>query len=120
MRGSNTGRGTSRPVNFSHHSFNFYLSISATWYGPDDGTGDCGSRIETSDMAVALATPDYERGQNCGKKINVYYQGATITVTVLDECPGCAKGNIDLTRGAFAKFAKFEVGELAVTWEYAS
>ncbi|KAI0718970.1 hypothetical protein C8T65DRAFT_736997 [Cerioporus squamosus] len=73
------------------------ISGDATYYEPNGGLGACGSPIQNSDFAVALSSDQYSGGSNCGRRINVQYQGKSVEATVEDLCPGCASGSIDLT-----------------------
>lgn len=79
-----------------------------TIYNAQGNNGACGKPIQDSDMVVALGKPTwgestYDRmtGESsnpwCGKKINIHYNGKTTGATILDLCPECAAGDIDLT-----------------------
>ncbi|KAI0685334.1 RlpA-like double-psi beta-barrel-protein domain-containing protein-containing protein [Cerioporus squamosus] len=94
------------------------ISGDATYYYPNGGLGACGSPIQNSDFAVALSSSQYSGGANCGRRINVQYQGKSVVATVRDLCPGCASGSIDLTSGAFQQLANLDLGRIQVTWNY--
>ena len=45
-------------------------------------------------------------------------QGQFVDATVVDLCPGCASGSIDLSTGAFEQLAPISVGRLQVSWDF--
>ncbi|RPD63953.1 barwin-like endoglucanase [Lentinus tigrinus ALCF2SS1-7] len=94
------------------------ISGDATYYEPNGGLGACGSPIQNSDFAVALSSAQYSGGSNCGRRINVHYQGKSVEATVVDLCPGCASGSIDLTPSAFQQLADLSAGRIQVTWDF--
>jgi expansin (peptidoglycan-binding protein) len=55
----------------------------------------------------------------CGKSITISWQGKTATATIMDTCPGCANGGLDLTPSLFQQFAPLSEGRLTgMTWTY--
>ncbi|THU87576.1 hypothetical protein K435DRAFT_804188 [Dendrothele bispora CBS 962.96] len=86
----------------------------ATNYTP--GLGSCGQTNTEADMVVAVHTPQ------CGKQISATYQGKTIKVKVVDTCPACAEGDLDLSPAAFGQWADasaYGPGRLhGVQWNY--
>ena len=115
-------------------------SYAATYYNAETGNaGACGKFIKNSQHAVALNPTQYNKGANCGKTINVkceccilrYSQvsnslylgsadkGKSVTATVMDLCPECHSGSIDLTPSAFKELAPLSDGRIKVEWEFA-
>lgn len=102
------------------------FSGQATFYSP--GLGACGETNTDSDMICALNyvqfdavnTPNPNNNPDCNRKINVFYQGKTITVTMVDRCPGCQDGDLDLSPTAFSQLADESVGRIDITWDWAS
>ncbi|KAI1401509.1 RlpA-like double-psi beta-barrel-protein domain-containing protein-containing protein [Hypoxylon fuscum] len=94
-----------------------------TYYTP--GLGACGKYNKESDHIVALAPAQYGNDANpnkakvCGKKISIHYGGKTATATVVDKCPGCASGSIDVSPSVFKQLASLDKGRVKVTWGYA-
>jgi len=83
------------------------------------GMGACGQVNQPSDFIVALNTPQFGGGYpgpNCFKKITMEYGGKTTIATIMDECPGCPYGGLDLSIGLFTFFAAESVGVLYGTW----
>lgn len=53
----------------------------------------------------------------CGRSMVVTAAGKSVTVTVVDTCPSCAPGSVDLSPTAFLQLAPLEVGRLhGITW----
>ncbi|KAI0674960.1 RlpA-like double-psi beta-barrel-protein domain-containing protein-containing protein [Trametes maxima] len=93
-------------------------SGDATYYYPNGGTGACGAPSQNTDLVVALSADQYAGGSNCWRHIGVHYQGKFVDATVVDLCPGCASGSIDLSPSAFERLAPLDAGRIHVTWNY--
>ncbi|KAH0584305.1 Allergen Asp f 7 [Termitomyces sp. J132] len=94
---------------------------SARWTFYDVGLGACGKYNVASDFIVALNSAQYGGGYPgpyCFKQITMTYNGKTATATIMDECPGCPFGGLDLSRGLFTFFAPESVGVLYGTWSF--
>ncbi|KAI0769353.1 RlpA-like double-psi beta-barrel-protein domain-containing protein-containing protein [Trametes elegans] len=94
------------------------FSGDATYYNPGGNFGACGTRNQDSELVAALNPTQYSGGSNCGRHINVHYQGKTVNAKVVDLCPGCGSGSVDLSPAAFQKLAPLSVGRIKVTWEF--
>ncbi|KAI9508845.1 hypothetical protein F5148DRAFT_949497, partial [Russula earlei] len=59
-------------------------------------------------------------GPNCGKQITISYGGLTATATIVDRCPGCGSGGLDLTEGLFGYLSNGDLGlgVLQAVWSY--
>ncbi|KAF9520838.1 hypothetical protein BS47DRAFT_1335511, partial [Hydnum rufescens UP504] len=85
------------------------------------GLGACGQYNVASDFIVALNTAQYGSGSpgpECFKKITITYNGKSVGATIMDECPTCGYGSLDLSQGLFEQFADTSVGEFSMTWVY--
>jgi len=94
---------------------------SARWTFYDVGQGACGKVNVADDFIVALNSAQYGGGYpgpNCFKSITMTYNGKTARATIMDECPGCPYGGLDLSRGLFKFFAPESVGVLYGTWYF--
>ncbi|RDX44877.1 barwin-like endoglucanase, partial [Lentinus brumalis] len=91
---------------------------TATYYQPNGGFGACGAPSQNSDFVVALSPSEYAGGANCWRHIGVRYKGKFVDVTVVDECPGCEPGHIDLSEGAFQQLASLSLGVIPVEYNY--
>ncbi|KAI0883774.1 barwin-like endoglucanase [Annulohypoxylon maeteangense] len=93
-----------------------------TYYAP--GLGACGKYNNQNDHIVALAPAQYGYDANpnnakvCGKKIKISYGGKSATATVVDKCPECLSGSIDVSPAVFKQLASLDKGRVKVTWNY--
>ncbi|TFK72205.1 hypothetical protein BDN72DRAFT_747953, partial [Pluteus cervinus] len=94
---------------------------SARWSFYDVGLGACGQYSNPGDFMVALNSAQFGDGYpgpNCFKQIWMTYNGKTTTATILDECPGCPYGGLDLSRGLFSFFADQSAGIIYGQWGF--
>ena len=94
-----------------------------------------GARSQNSDLVVALSADQYAGGSNCWRHIGVHCewasheklifnerstpdQGKFVDATVVDLCPGCASGSIDLSPAAFEKLTSLGTGRIQVSWDF--
>lgn len=71
------------------------------------GLGACGfddAGKDNSEYIVAISSA-LMHGSNgdpmCNKKVNLSFEGHSITATIRDKCPSCSKEQIDLSEKAF-------------------
>ncbi|KAH8113647.1 RlpA-like double-psi beta-barrel-protein domain-containing protein-containing protein [Phellopilus nigrolimitatus] len=92
-----------------------------TYYDITVGTTACGKNYKASDYVVALNGAEFGSGYpgpHCFKKISITANGKTATAQIVDKCPGCPKGGLDLTEGLFEHFAPTSKGVLTGSWKY--
>ncbi|KAI0078594.1 hypothetical protein K474DRAFT_1706323 [Panus rudis PR-1116 ss-1] len=93
------------------------LTGDATFFEP--GLGACGAFSSPNDLIVALSPSDYAGGSHCFRHILVNWQGRTVDATVVDLCPSCNPGSIDLSPAAFQQLASLNAGRLTgVNWNF--
>ncbi|KAH8989623.1 hypothetical protein EDB86DRAFT_1873628 [Lactarius hatsudake] len=100
-----------------------YDQVQLTLYDINVGITACGGEYEPSDFVVALNGAMFGSGYpgpHCGKKIVLTANGNTATVTVVDMCPGCPYGGLDLTRGVFHFLDNSGIEEMQGSWHWAS
>ncbi|KAI0908583.1 RlpA-like double-psi beta-barrel-protein domain-containing protein-containing protein [Ustulina deusta] len=85
-----------------------------TYYQP--GLGACGVTNSDSEAVVALSPAQYNG--NCGKTITITKGGKTATAKVVDKCPSCASGAIDVSSTVFQSLADLGVGRTTVSWSF--
>lgn len=91
----------------------------ATHYAAD-GTGKCSferrARTPSDPLLVAAINhADYEG--RCGACVVVVGpDDAEILVEIVDRCPGCKPGDLDLSREAFALLAPLDKGRIPIRW----
>jgi hypothetical protein len=91
---------------------------TATYYATR-GMGNCSYPSPPADgLYVALSTPEYAKAAHCGGYLEVSGPEGSVLVKVIDQCPGCAAGHIDLSETAFARLAPLSAGLIKVTYTY--
>lgn len=80
--------------------------------------GACG-REYLADYYIALNTNQYEKGL-CGKCIKIVYNNKYLVGKLVDSCPGCGSGGIDISPSMFTHFEKKSTGIFYADWEYVS
>jgi expansin len=90
----------------------------ATYYAAD-GSGNCSFPASPGDLLVAaLNTADYDGAEACGACAEVDGPDGSVVVRIVDRCPGCETGHIDLSEQAFAQIAPVKAGRVDVTWRF--
>jgi expansin (peptidoglycan-binding protein) len=88
----------------------------ATYYAAD-GSGACSFDPSPNDLDVAaMDAPEWNGSEVCGACVSVQGPKGTVTVRVVDLCPGCEVGHLDLSQEAFAKIADVSAGNVPITW----
>lgn len=97
----------------------------ATYYDAT-GTGSCSfdaapppGRAAASSvdrMVAAVNADDYDHAALCGACLAVAGPTGDVVVRVVDRCPGCRRGDLDLGRDAFAAIAPLSAGRTKVAW----
>jgi hypothetical protein len=91
---------------------------AATYYATR-GMGNCSYPSPPADgLYVALSTPEYAKAARCGGYLEVSGPDGSVRVKVVDRCPGCAAGHIDLSETAFARLAPLSAGRIDVTYTH--
>jgi expansin len=81
-------------------------SGKATFYELASGGGNCSYVGPPSDgLFVALSPGEYKAAAACGGYLDVTGPRGKVRVKVVDQCPECETGHIDLSRKAFARIA---------------
>jgi len=92
----------------------------ATYYYAT-GTGACGFAPSPSDLMVtAMNAEEYDNAAYCGAYLQVAGPKGSITVRVVDLCPECKVGHLDLSQQAFAQIADLYLGSVEITWKLVS
>ncbi|KAI1122162.1 RlpA-like double-psi beta-barrel-protein domain-containing protein-containing protein [Nemania abortiva] len=85
-----------------------------TYYQP--GLGACGETNSDSEAVVAMSPSQYTG--NCGKYITITKNGKTAKAKVVDKCPSCASGSIDVSSTVFQSLVDLSVGRTTVSWSF--
>ena len=89
----------------------------ATFYGSVNGGGNCSFVTgPPGNLVVALSPGEYAAAGACGSYLDVTGPRGHVRVKVVDQCPECATGHIDLSREAFTRIADPVQGLVPVTF----
>ncbi|WP_432049664.1 expansin EXLX1 family cellulose-binding protein [Verrucosispora sp. NA02020] len=78
----------------------------STFYDSKGEGGNCSYPSAPADrLYVALGPSEYASGAGCGGYLDVTGPKGKVRVMIMDQCPECAPGHIDLSREAFARIA---------------
>jgi len=102
--------------------FDPYVTRSgeATYYDAT-GAGNCSFDPTPNDLMVgAMNQTDYAGSLLCGAYVQISGPNGVVVVRIVDRCPECPAGNIDLSQEAFARIANLSAGRVPITWRIVS
>ena len=83
------------------------------------GLPNCSYPSPPSDqLFVALSPSEYNAAGGCGGYLEVNGPDGSVRVKVIDQCPECATGHLDLSEPAFAKLSPLGAGLINVSYTY--
>jgi expansin len=89
----------------------------ATHYVLQGGGGNCSyPGPPANHLFVALSHSEYASAAPCGSYLEVKGPHGSVRVKVIDQCPECKPGHIDLSEQAFAKLAPLSAGIIPVSY----
>jgi len=92
----------------------------ATYYNAT-GAGACLFDAAPNDLMVAaMNAPDFNNSAVCGEFVSVSGPKGAVNVRIVDLCPECQSGHLDLSQQAFAKIADLPQGIVPITWQVIS
>ncbi len=92
----------------------------ATYYYAT-GAGACSFDPSPDDLMVAAMNADeYGQADYCGVYVNVTGRKGDVVVKIVDLCPGCSAGDLDLSLEAFAQIDNLSAGRVPITWQVVS
>jgi expansin (peptidoglycan-binding protein) len=82
------------------------------------GAGNCSFDPSPNDLMVAAMNhPDYGTADWCGACLEVTGpQGNSVRVRVVDQCPECKTGDLDLSPQAFEMLSPLSAGRIKISW----
>ena len=92
----------------------------ATHYAATGGGACSYDPVPGDMMVVAINRIDFANASACGSFLNVNGPNGAVTVRVVDVCPECAPGQLDLSREAFAQLAPLNAGKINIVWQATS
>jgi expansin len=89
----------------------------ATFYELGSAPGNCSfPGAPADDLFVALGDEQYATGAACGTYLDVTGPRGKVRVKVVDRCPECAAGHLDLSRTAFKRIGDEVDGIIPITY----
>jgi expansin (peptidoglycan-binding protein) len=89
----------------------------ATYYAAT-GDGACGFGPSPGDLNVAaMDQAEWNGSAVCGECVAVTGPKGSVVVRIVDLCPGCGAGHLDLSQQAFSQIADPLAGNVPVTWQ---
>jgi hypothetical protein len=94
-----------------------------TYYSPSVGVGACEWLNGDDEMVAALNIQQFgtfarpSASPACGACIRVTGPKGTVMVRIVDKCPVCKKGDVDLSPAAFKMIADEVSGRVGITWK---
>jgi expansin (peptidoglycan-binding protein) len=93
------------------------VSGEATHYALQPGDGNCSfPGLPAGQLYVALSPGEYGSAAACGSYVQVTGPDGSVIVEVVDQCPPCQAGHVDLSEAAFARIAPLAAGLVPVTY----
>ncbi|MEM9777631.1 MAG: expansin EXLX1 family cellulose-binding protein [Chloroflexota bacterium] len=92
----------------------------ATYYNAT-GAGNCSYDPSPDNLMVAaMNAEEYDNSAVCGSYVEVTGALGSVIVRIVDQCPECAAGHLDLSREAFAEIDEIIKGRVPITWQVVS
>jgi expansin len=109
-------------LNSSSKLSNLYKTTftgEGTFYTPT-ALGNCSEEYPVNQLYAAMNKPQYNNSNACGSYIEVTRRGTAkkVIVKVLDQCPECPNGNVDLSKTAFLKLGTAVEGRIPISWKF--
>lgn len=92
----------------------------ATYYPANEALGNCSYGRVPYTRIAALNSADYDNARMCGAYIQVTGPRGTETVKIVDRCPECRPGDIDLNGAVFGRIGNPQAGRVRVSWKLVS
>ncbi len=92
-----------------------------TYYVEADGGGNCSFDPTPHDLMVgAMNEEQYGNADLCGAYVSITGPKGSVTVRIVDRCPECKHGDIDLSPQAFDRIAERIQGRVPISWRVVS
>lgn len=118
-KGGNASTWNVSPTNKTTIQLGEHRSGQATYYDFANGDGACSFGPSPDAMNVAaLNAPDYANAAWCGACADVTGPNGSVRLRIVDLCPECPSGNLDLSPQAFSQIAAMEAGRVAIDWSF--
>jgi expansin (peptidoglycan-binding protein) len=95
--------------------------VGISTYYDATGAGACSFDASPGNLMVAAMNADeYAGSAVCGAFVRVAGPKGEIVVRIVDLCPECRAGHLDLSREAFARIADLRQGRVPIAWQVVS
>ncbi|KAL5529089.1 hypothetical protein ACEPAG_5063 [Sanghuangporus baumii] len=84
----------------------------------ETGLGACGGWNNPTDFIVALNEEQWDGGSHCWEMITINYNGKSTQAQIVDLCPGCAWGGLDMSPGLFSFLDNPDLGVIYGSWSF--
>jgi expansin (peptidoglycan-binding protein) len=74
-------------------------------------------RDDSTAMVAAINAADWAGSALCGRYVRVTGPLGFVDVRIVDQCPGCVAGDLDLNLPAFSVIANPILGRVPITWQ---
>lgn len=89
----------------------------ATWWDPGGGQGNCAQKHTRNDAIVAMNGAQWKLA-DCFKWVTIHLNQTTTKAQIVDQCPDCPYGALDMSPAIFSQFYPLEKGIFQMSWEY--
>jgi expansin (peptidoglycan-binding protein) len=103
-------RGNTNPVHQGIATYYAATGDGACLFGPSPGDL----------MVAAMNADEYNNSAYCGGYVHVIGPKGEVTVRIVDLCPECHAGHLDLSQEAFALIADLPQGRVTISWQLVS
>ena len=98
--------------------FGAIVNSTATYYDAD-GSGACMFDPSPNDLDVAALTElNWSSAAWCGACADVHGPDGSVRIRIVDRCPECPDGHLDLSPQAFEQIAELHLGRIDITWQF--
>jgi expansin (peptidoglycan-binding protein) len=99
----------------------FTLNQGIATYYDADGSGACLFGPSPEDLMVAaMNAEEYGNAASCGAYVYLTGPKGAVSVRIVDLCPECGAGHLDLSGEAFSQIADLVEGRVPITWQIIS
>ncbi|KAH8693166.1 RlpA-like double-psi beta-barrel-protein domain-containing protein-containing protein [Talaromyces proteolyticus] len=103
---SGSGNGQSGSGDGTYYDTATSMSAPSYCDTANDGNSENVVALSSAIMTEAL----------CGATITVHHNGNSATGKVVDKCPGCSAGSVDMSQHMFESLASIDAGRIPITW----
>ncbi|KAI3400125.1 hypothetical protein diail_4356 [Diaporthe ilicicola] len=111
---------SSADLDVSSSSSSANVSGTSTFYGGNLNGGACSfttmSGFPSGLYGTAYSGSAWNNAAQCGSCLEVTGPNGKIKVIIVDKCPECDKGHLDLFQDGFAKIGSISAGEIATSY----